>query len=62
MQDLGGLPDEGLTWRLTQATAARQAAERVGIEDSLDLGEDRAALSKGLQSLIDSQVWVRKPR
>ena len=62
MEDLGGLPDEGLTWRLTQATAARQAAERVGIEDSLDLGEDRAALSKGLQSLIDSQVWVRKPR
>jgi DNA primase len=62
MEDMDGLPDEGLTWRLTQAAEARHRSEKVGTSDSSDLGEDRAALSRHLQSLIDSQVWVKKNR
>jgi DNA primase len=62
MEDMDGLPDEGLTWRLTQAAEARHRSEKSGQNDSKDLGEDRAALSRHLQSLIDSQVWVRKNR
>jgi DNA primase len=62
MEDMDGLPDEGLTWRLTQAAEARHRSERSGTSDSSDLGEDRAALSRHLQSLIDSQVWVKKNR
>jgi len=62
MEDMDGLPDEGLTWRLTQAAEARHRSERSGPTDSADLGEDRAALSKHLQSMIDAQVWVRKSR
>jgi DNA primase len=62
MEDMDGLPDEGLTWRLSQAAEARHRSDKSGQSDSLDLGEDRAALSRHLQSLIDSQVWVKKNR
>jgi DNA primase len=62
MEDMDGLPDEGLTWRLTQAAEARHRSERGGVTDTADLGEDRAALSRHLQALIDSQVWVKKNR
>ncbi len=62
MEDMDGLPDEGLTWRLTQAAEARHRSEKGGVTDTADLGEDRAALSRHLQALIDSQVWVKKNR
>lgn len=52
--------DEGLTWRLGQAAEAVNRAGRAQNEDSSDLGEDRAAMSGYLQSLIDGQVWVKK--
>ena len=57
--DITALADEGLTWRLGQAAEAVNRAGRLQNEDSNDLGEDRAALSKHLQSLIDGQVWVK---
>ncbi len=59
-EDLAGLADEGVTWRLSQAAEARHRAGRAQQEDALDLGEDRAALSAHLQSLIDAEVWVKK--
>jgi DNA primase len=62
VEDMDGLPDEGLTWRLSQAADARHRSERIGPTDSSDLGEDRAALSRQLQRLIDDQVWVKKNR
>ena len=60
VEDLAGLPDEGLTWRLSQAASARHRAEKPDRADATDLGEDRAALSKHLQNLIDGQVWIKK--
>jgi DNA primase len=60
MQDLAGLADEGLTWRLARAAEARHQAERSHIDDDMDMGEDRAALSAGLQRLLDEEVWVKK--
>lgn len=62
MEDMDGLPDEGLTWRLSQAAEARHRSDKSGITDSSDLGEDRGALSRQLQRLIDDQVWVKKNR
>ncbi|MES2334430.1 MAG: DNA primase [Pseudomonadota bacterium] len=62
MEDMDGLPDEGLTWRLSQAAEARHRSEKSGPSDAGDLGEDRAALSRHLQDLIDSQVWLKKNR
>lgn len=61
MEDLSGLADEGLTWRLSQAAAARHRAERSKLDDDSDMGEDRAALSRSLQDLIDRAVWQKKP-
>ncbi|MDT8854339.1 DNA primase [Paracoccaceae bacterium Fryx2] len=60
MEDLSGLADEGLTWRLCQAAEARHRADKSNMDDASDLGEDRAALSKHLQNLIDGQIWVKK--
>ncbi len=62
VEDMTGLPDEGLTWRLAKAVEARHQSDRTGPAESTDLGEDRAALSRHLQSLIDSQVWIKKNR
>ena len=62
MEDLAGLADEGLTWRLGRAAEAGHQAVRSKLDDGTDLGEDRAALSQQLQSLIDGQVWVKKSR
>jgi DNA primase len=62
MEDMDGLPDEGLTWRLSQAAEARHRSDKSGQGDSQDLGEDRVALSRHLQDLIDSQVWLKKNR
>lgn len=59
MEDLGGLADEGLTWRLAQTAEARHRSERPKLDDS-DMGEDRAALSAGLQRMIDTAVWHKK--
>lgn len=57
MEDLSGLADEGVTWRLTQAARARHQADRSKLDDTSDMGEDRKALSAQLQALIDGEVW-----
>ena len=62
MEDFSGLPDEGLTWRLSQAAEAVNRAGRLRSDDADDMGEDRAALSNHLQSLIDREIWVKKRR
>jgi DNA primase len=60
VEDLEGLVDEGLTWRLSKAAEARNRADHPSRDDTNDLGEDRAALSSHLQSLIDGRVWEKK--
>ncbi|WP_370206561.1 DNA primase [Pararhodobacter marinus] len=61
--ELDSLPDDTLTYRLGEAAAAFDRAGRSDSNDSTtDLGEDRASLSAHLQSLIDSQVWIKKKR
>ncbi|KEO56227.1 DNA primase [Thioclava pacifica] len=60
MEDLAGLADEGVTWRLAQAASLRHRAERSKLEDNSDMGEDRAALSATLQAMIDGEIWRKK--
>ncbi len=60
VEDLTGIADEGLTWRLAQAASARHRADQPRRDDTQDLGEDRNALSNHLQALIDSKVWEKK--
>ncbi len=61
MEDMTGLVDEGLTWRLGQAAQARNRADKTDLETA-EMGEDRTAMSNHLQNMIDGQVWVKKPR
>lgn len=57
--DMDGLADEGVTWRLREASQAVQRAQKPRSDDVEDAGEDRESLSKTLQNMIDSQVWVK---
>ena len=60
MADMDGLVDEGLTWRLTQASAARHRAEAPRLAEGPDSGEDSAALSRRLQELLDAEIWIKR--
>lgn len=61
--ELQGIPGERLTYRLGQTAAALDRAGRGTLgESTADLGEDRESLSNHLQTLIDSQIWVKKKR
>ncbi|WP_299723658.1 DNA primase [uncultured Tateyamaria sp.] len=67
MQDLEGVADEGVTWRLGQAAAAANNATRTGKEDNAeyDTGANGARISKSerdaFASLMD-QISFSKPR
>lgn len=59
VEDLAHVADEGLTWRVGQATSARDAADRSGMSENDSDSEDRNAMSQYLQGLIDGEVWVK---
>ncbi len=61
-EDLAGLADEGVTWRLKQAAEAVHMAGRTGIAAGDGGGEDRQAMSAALQAMIDGEIWVRRRR
>lgn len=60
MADMDGLVDEGLTWRLAQAAAARHRAEASRMAEGAESGEDTAALSRHLQEMLDGQIWIKR--
>jgi len=62
VEDMEDLADESVTYRLARASAARNESERSRLNDSTDLGEDRAALSGELQRLIESEIWVKRKK
>ncbi|WP_316014711.1 DNA primase [Roseobacter sp. HKCCA0434] len=59
-QDLGGVADEGVTWRLKQASIARDRALRgISGEESTSQGGEQE-LSDHLSRLIAEEVWIKK--
>ncbi len=56
VEDLGGLADEGLTWRLSQATAALDRAARGNSDDKVeyDTGPNGARMKKDERSAFDA--------
>nr|WP_323776580.1 DNA primase [Amylibacter sp.] len=61
-RDMEGLADEGLTWRIQQASEARAEATKASVNPGGEGSEDRENLSQQLQKLIDDQIWVKKKR
>ena len=67
MQDLEGVADEGVTWRLSQAAAAADNASRSGKEDNAeyDTGANGARISRSerdaFATLMD-QISYSKPK
>ena len=58
-RDLGGLADEGVTWRLSQASNARHKAERTDFDE--DGGEDQEAKDRAkLRAMIEGEIWRKK--
>ena len=66
VQDLEGVADEGVTWRLSQAAAAAADATRSGKEDNAeyDTGDNGARISRherdAFSALMD-QIKFSKP-
>ena len=56
MEDLSGVADEGLTWRLSQAAEAVNAAGRIKGDDSADYetGPNGAKMDKDERSAFDA--------
>lgn len=61
-QDLTGLVDEGLTWRLQQAAIAKTKATRAIEEEDTETDEKSLEMSKNLQNMLDNQIWIKKTR
>ncbi|MSU88600.1 DNA primase [Rhodobacteraceae bacterium 2CG4] len=58
--EITGVADEGLTWRLQQAAAAREASMRSRASDPRGGEEDTAALSNALQDMIEREIWRKR--
>lgn len=58
--DMDGLADESVTFRLARAVEAHRSAEKAALGEAEEAGEDRAALSQRLQEMIDQEIWVKK--
>ena len=54
VEDIEGLADEGLTWRLSQSNLARQHADVPNSEETNDLGEDRVQMLNQLDTIWNS--------
>ena len=52
--------NEGVTWRLQQALAAKEAARLGSFEDEDNKSTEAEKLSQYLQKLIDDQSWIKK--
>lgn len=61
IEDMTGLVDEGLTWRLGQAAQARNDADRTKLDDR-GLDEDRPAMLLNLDAILAGADKSKKPR
>jgi DNA primase len=59
-EELGGMADESVTWRVQQATEARNKATKTDYGNEDRSGDDSENLSQQLQKLIDDQIWIKK--
>ncbi len=59
-EELSGMADESTTWRIQQATEARNKATRTDFGNEDNSGDDSENLSQGLQKMLDEQIWVKK--
>jgi len=61
-EEITGVADEGLTWRLQQAREAQNKISHESLGGDSMGANDESGLSKSLQKLIDQQIWVKKKR
>ncbi len=59
-EELSGMADESTTWRIQQATEARNKATRTDYGNEDSSGDNSENLSQGLQKMLDDQIWVKK--
>jgi DNA primase len=59
-EELGGMADESTTWRIQQATDARNKATKTDYGSTDNSDDDSENLSQGLQKMLDDRIWVKK--
>ena len=67
VEDLSGVADEGVTWRLSEAARAANEASRSGQEDTAeyDVGDNGARISRNERSALDAllgNIKFEKPK
>ncbi|MBD3662518.1 DNA primase [Sulfitobacter aestuariivivens] len=62
VEDLSGVPDEGVTWRLSEAARAADRARRTGQEDKAEyeVGDNGARISRDERSALDALLGTIK--
>lgn len=61
-EEITGVADEGLTWRLEEARKELRRIPAESLGDDSAGASDESGLSKYLQKLIDDQAWIKKKR
>ena len=56
--EIGGVDDEGVTWRLLEANRAKDDAARAGFDDSDADGEEEAGKSAYLTHMVE-EGWKK---
>lgn len=59
-EELAGMADESTTWRIQQATEARNNATKTDFCAEDSSGDNNENLSEELQKMLDDQIWVKK--
>ncbi|MFK5998443.1 MAG: DNA primase [Rhodobacterales bacterium] len=59
-EELGGMADESTTWRIQQATDARNKATKTDYGNTDASDDNNENLSRGLQKMLDDRIWVKK--
>ena len=62
MEDLSGVADEGVTWRLSEAARAADKAQRTGQEDKAEyeVGDNGARIKRDERSALDALLGTIK--
>jgi DNA primase len=59
-EEISGMANESTTWRIQQATEARNKATKTDYGNEDSSGDNSENLSHELQKMLDDQIWVKK--
>ena len=59
-EDISGLVDEGMTWRLAQAGEAIERSDKAPTEAPAPMSQEPDDASRSLDRMIEREIWIKK--